>query len=163
MDAIIFHFGLFFALFTPLTAQKINILKKWKKYLETSSLYKWVPKLWSDDIWFLRYDAWRMDGQTDRQKKWLKEVGAPPNNHFKHKNKKVTPSWLKLKPKPSPCPFFFNLLKNKSFHNSADWSGLYLQVYILLWLAKILRFVVFRSYTGKLPHPWHDLIINTPN
>ena len=101
-----FSFWVIFCPFTPLTAQKINILKKWKKHLETSSLYKWVPKLWSDDIWFLRYDAWRTDGQTDRQKKWLQEVGAPPNNHFKHKNKKVTPSWLKLKPKPSPCPFF---------------------------------------------------------
>ena len=31
--------------FTPLTTQKIKILKKWKKHLEISSLYTSVPKI----------------------------------------------------------------------------------------------------------------------
>ena len=38
-----FHFGLFFA--TPLTTQKIKILKNWKKHLEISSFYIFVPKV----------------------------------------------------------------------------------------------------------------------
>ena len=42
---VLFHFGLFFALFTPLTTQKIKILKKWKKLLEISSFYICVPKI----------------------------------------------------------------------------------------------------------------------
>ena len=58
--------------------------------------------------------------------------------------------------------FFGNLLKCKYFNNSVDRSGLYLHVYILSWLAKILKFTVFRLYTKKLPHPWRDLIINAP-
>ena len=51
--------------------------------------------------------------------------------------------------------------KNKYFHNSVDWSGLRLQVYIPSWLPKILRFIVFRLLENvfvKLPS--HDLIIN---
>ena len=34
-----------FCPFTPLTAQKIKILKKWKKFMETSSFYISVPKI----------------------------------------------------------------------------------------------------------------------
>ena len=34
--------GYFFP-FTPLTTQKIKILKKWKKILELLSFYTWVP------------------------------------------------------------------------------------------------------------------------
>ena len=41
-------------------------------------------KLWSDDVQFLQYGAQQtdgqMDGQTDSQKKWYIEVGAPPKN-----------------------------------------------------------------------------------
>ena len=44
-DVIIFHFGSFFALFIPLTAQKIKILKTWKKSLEISLFYICVPKI----------------------------------------------------------------------------------------------------------------------
>ena len=54
-------------------------------------------------------------------------------------------------------------LKNKSFHNSIDSTGIYLQVYIPSRLAKFLWFTVSRfleSAFVKLPHPWHDLIIN---
>ena len=48
-------FWAIFCPFTSLTAQNIKILKKWKKYLEISSCYISVPKLWSDDVWFLRW------------------------------------------------------------------------------------------------------------
>ena len=54
-------------------------------------------------------------------------------------------------------------LRNKYFHNSVDWEVFCLQVYIPLWLAKILRFTVFRLLKNafvKLPCPYHDLIIN---
>ena len=55
--------------------------------------------------------------------------------------------------------------RNIYFHNSVDWSGLYLQVYIPSWLAKILALTVFRLLENafvKLPCPYHDLIINPP-
>ena len=40
-----FSFLAIFCPFTPLTAQKIKILKKWKKFLKTSSFYICVPKI----------------------------------------------------------------------------------------------------------------------
>ena len=40
-----FSFWAIFYPFTPLTAQKIKILKKWKKSLEISSFYIRVPKI----------------------------------------------------------------------------------------------------------------------
>ena len=59
-----FSFWAIFCPFTPLTAQKIKILKKWKKCLEISSFYisvpkimiRWctVPEIWCmTDIWLL--------------------------------------------------------------------------------------------------------------
>ena len=39
-----FLFWAIFCPFTPLTAQKIKILKKWKKHLEISSFYICAPK-----------------------------------------------------------------------------------------------------------------------
>ena len=56
----------FWAIFSPLTSlttQKMKILKKMKKNLQISSFYTCVPKIMTDDVWFLRYGA----GQTDRQ------------------------------------------------------------------------------------------------
>ena len=48
----------FFCLFTPLTTQKIKILKKWKNpwgyYYFTYVYHKWQ----SYNVWFLRYEAW---------------------------------------------------------------------------------------------------------
>ena len=56
--------------------------------------------------------------------------------------------------------------KYEYFHNSVDWSGLCLQVYIPSWLPKKSRlYTVFRLLENafvKLPHPWHNLIINPP-
>ena len=34
-------------------------------------------------------------------------------------------------------------LKGKSFHNSIDWSWIYLQMNLPPWLGKFLRFTVF--------------------
>ena len=38
-----FHFRLYFSLYSPLIAQKIKTLKKWKKYLDISSFHTSVP------------------------------------------------------------------------------------------------------------------------
>ena len=88
MDVIFsFHFGLFFALLTPLQSEKSKLKKKMKiKRPEISSFYPCVPKfmftwciqkLWSQGVRFLRYDT----QETDGQKKWNIGVGAPPKNH----------------------------------------------------------------------------------
>ena len=75
--------------FTPLTTQKIKILKIWKKSLEIWSFYTCVPKFmitWCTvpEIW------WTKDVQTDGWKKW---VGAPPKNK---NNQKIINSWIFL-------------------------------------------------------------------
>ena len=65
-----FSFWAIFYLFTPLTAQKINILKKLKKQQQTRRFHHFTyvyQKLRSDDLWFLRYDAQQTDGRTDGQ------------------------------------------------------------------------------------------------
>ena len=69
--------------FTSLTAQKIKILKKWTKLLEISSFYIRVPKIMIR--WCMVPEIWctidgRMEGWTDRWKKWHIEVVAPPKN-----------------------------------------------------------------------------------
>ena len=77
-----FSFWAIFCPFTPLTARKIKISKKWKKnawrYHHFTHVYQ---KLWLY-VQFLRYGARQtdeqMDGQTDGQEKWHTEVGAPP-------------------------------------------------------------------------------------
>ena len=43
MDKLFCHFGPFFSHFTPLTTQKIKILKEWKKHLGILSFYTSVP------------------------------------------------------------------------------------------------------------------------
>ena len=63
-----FSFWAIFCPFTPLTAQKINILQKWKKCLKISSFYICVPKImirWCTvpEIWCVT-DG-RMDGKSD--------------------------------------------------------------------------------------------------
>ena len=71
-----FSFWAIFSPFAPLTAQNIQILKKWKNHLEISSFYICVLKI------MIRWCAFpeiccARDGQTDRWK-WHIEVGAPP-------------------------------------------------------------------------------------
>ena len=76
-----------FCPFTPLTAPKPKILKNWKKYLEISSFYIWVPKImirWctvpeTRCVTDGRRDG-RTNGRTDGWKKWQIEVGAWPKN-----------------------------------------------------------------------------------
>ena len=75
-----FSFWDIFCPFTPLTAQKIKISKKWKKNAWRYHHFTYVyQKLWSD-VWFLRNGARRTDGRTDGQKKWHTEVGAQSKN-----------------------------------------------------------------------------------
>ena len=80
-----FSFWSIFCPFTPLTAQKIKILKKWQKYLEILSFYIHVPKI--TIRWCTVPEIWcttdrQMDGWMDGRKKWHIEVGAPPKNSF---------------------------------------------------------------------------------
>ena len=70
-----FSFSAIFCIFTPLTAQKTQILKKWKKLLEISSFYICVPKIkirWSmvPEI-RCTTDRWT-DGRTEKviYKRW---------------------------------------------------------------------------------------------
>ena len=67
---VIPHFGLFFALL----AQKIKILKKWKKASRYHHFTYVYLKLWSGDVRFLKYGAWQMDRRMDRKsdtKRWV--------------------------------------------------------------------------------------------
>ena len=50
------HFGPFFALLHPLTTWKIKILQKWKKHLEISLFYTFVP---SDN--HMMYGSWNKE------------------------------------------------------------------------------------------------------
>ena len=84
----IFHFGLFFYPFTPLTTRKIKVSKKQKKHLEIS-FYMFSQKIMI--TWCMFHEIWCVtDGQMDKrtvvQKKWHVEVGAPPNNRNKSHN-----------------------------------------------------------------------------
>ena len=72
-------FWVIFCPFTPVTAQKIKVSKKWKTCLEIPLFYNCVPKIIIR--WYAVPEIWcTMDGQTDERKKWLIEVGAPPEN-----------------------------------------------------------------------------------
>ena len=84
-------FWTIFCPFTSLTTLKIKFLKKWKKKsLEISSIYTCVPKIVI--TWRMIPEIWCITvGQTDKQKKWHIEVGAP--------SKKPTLS-LSLEPEP---------------------------------------------------------------
>ena len=74
-----FLFWAIFCPFTPLTAQKIKISKKWKEHLEISSFYTCVPKIMIG--WCTVPEKWcAADGRTDGEKKWHTEVGIPPKN-----------------------------------------------------------------------------------
>ena len=67
-----FSFWAIFCSFNPLTTQKIKILKKWKRnawrYYYFTHVYQ---KLWSPDVWFLRYGTWQTDRWVDG---WLEKV-----------------------------------------------------------------------------------------
>ena len=70
-----FSFWAIFCSFTAITAQKIKILKKWKKHLQISSFYINVPKIM---IRWCTVPEMVCNRGTDGRKKWHTEVGAPP-------------------------------------------------------------------------------------
>ena len=91
---VIFHFGLFFALATSLTAHKIKISKQWKKHLEISSFYTSVPKIINR-----LYCSWDM---TRSGCNFCFNLGlyfsflplySPKNKNFKKMKKKKKKSW----------------------------------------------------------------------
>ena len=55
-----FSFWAMFCPFANLRDQKIKILKKWKNAWRYHYFTYVYQKLWSDDIWFLRYSVWWM-------------------------------------------------------------------------------------------------------
>ena len=77
-----FSFWAIFCTFTPLTSQKINILKKWNKHLEISPFYISLPKVMTR--WCTVPEiCCATDGWTDgRTEKVTYKVGAPPKNLF---------------------------------------------------------------------------------
>ena len=149
-----FSFCAIFCPFTPLAAQKFkNFLKNERsagRYHHFTYVYK---KLWSDDVWFLRYGARRTDGQmgglTDRQKKWnhsflqgwnppfLREPPPPPFW--------VPPSfWSKLKKLP---PSFWE--PSKLVHVSC-MKHLKWRCYVLYYTKSIENIVLITLYTLRL-------------
>ena len=77
----IFQFGLFYALLLPWQLEKLKFnKKKSKKSLRYHHFTYVYQKLWSDEVWFLRYGAWWTDGQMGRWEKWHIEAGATPKN-----------------------------------------------------------------------------------
>ena len=79
-DRCNFHFSFWatFCPFTLLTARKIKIKKKKKekntwRYHHFTHVYQ---KLWSHNVWFLRYGVQWTNGQTDGQKK-VTQGGCP--------------------------------------------------------------------------------------
>ena len=83
MDVII-YFGLLFDLLPPPppnSPKYQNFYKNKKKHMEISSFYTCITKIMIR--WCTISEIWcamnrQMDRQTDRQKKWPIEVGAPP-------------------------------------------------------------------------------------
>ena len=83
-DRIFCHFGPFFAFLYPLTTQKINILKKWKKnprryYHFTHVYHKWRQLY---DAWFLKYEAWQQNFLSF----WTVFCSFTPPNNPKNQN-----------------------------------------------------------------------------
>ena len=57
----------FLPIYPPNNPKKSKFLKNKKKHMEISSFYIYVcQKLWSNDVWFLRYGEWWMDRQKDK-------------------------------------------------------------------------------------------------
>ena len=72
-----FHFGLCFAPLPPKQPKKSKL--KNKEIFFTSRYYHFThvdKKLWSDDVWFQRYGAWKMGSQMETDI----EVSGPPKN-----------------------------------------------------------------------------------
>ena len=71
---VVFHFfGNFFP-FTPNSPKTQNFKKMKRKPWRYCHFIYMYQKLWLDDVRFLRYGGWEVDGW----KKWHIEMGAPP-------------------------------------------------------------------------------------
>ena len=74
-----FSFWAIFCPFTSLTAWKIKIILKNEKNAWRYHNFTYVyQKLWSDDVWFLRYGVWQTDGQIHRQTEKVTYTGGCP-------------------------------------------------------------------------------------
>ena len=87
-----FSFWTIFYSFNPPPSQPKKS-KFWKNEKNVRRYHNFTyafQKLWSDDLWFLRYAAQWMDRWMDGWKKWCIEVGAPPKkqNSFSFHEKK---------------------------------------------------------------------------
>ena len=104
-------FWVIFCPFTPLTIQKIKILKKWKKLLEILSFTQVYHKWQSYDIWFLRYELQQTDffGHL-----WPFFALLPP------KNEKITK--LKKKKTPGDIIILYKCSKNHDHRLYCSWG-----------------------------------------
>ena len=73
---VVFHFGGFFPYYARNSPKKQKFKKTKRAPGDIIILHMCNKKLWLDDVRFLRYGGWQVDGQ----KKWHIEVGAPPKN-----------------------------------------------------------------------------------
>ena len=91
----------------PPSDPKKQNFKKIKKLLEISSFYPCVPKIMI--IWYMVPEKWCVtDKQTDGQKKWHIEVGAPPK---KFRLILFLDNFVLTE---NLCPCVFDLLSSKS-------------------------------------------------
>ena len=97
IDRIFSHFGPFFALFTPLTTQKIKIWEKWKKkHFEISSFNKSVPKIMI--ICYTVPDIWPMTDVICIFHFGLFFILLPPNSPTNQNLKKKEKKYLVISP-----------------------------------------------------------------
>ena len=89
-----FSFWAIFCSFTPLTAQKIKILKKWKKKTPGDII---ILHMYTKNYNQMMCDSWDMvhNEWMNGQKKWHIEVGAPPKNSRKVFKKILSPKMFK--------------------------------------------------------------------
>ena len=111
-----FSFWAIFCPFTPLTAWKIKILKKWKKHLEIASFYICVPKItirWCKvpEIWCAT-DRWT-DGKSDIQR-WVPHLKAQ-NVNVPHQPNVITFN-LKFLSTSAPLKETINITLDRIYH-----------------------------------------------
>ena len=81
MNVIVFHFGLFFCPFAPLTAQEIKISKKWQQLIEIQSFYTSAPKIII--ICHTVLEIWHMTDVIVFHFGQFFALSPPKNEHFK--------------------------------------------------------------------------------
>ena len=81
MNVIVFHFGLFFCSFAPLTAQEIKISKNWQQLIEIQSFYTSAPKVII--ICHTVLEIWHMTDAIVFHFGQFFALSPPKNEHFK--------------------------------------------------------------------------------